>query len=62
MTEEKGYRDILEKVLCDVKNREEGVLYACIEIMAPENLDEIIKHFSISQSASFYDDLQVLIT
>lgn len=60
MIEEKGYGDILEKVLRDVKDRKEGVLYACIEIMAPENLDEIIEHFKISQSAPFYDDLQVL--
>ena len=60
MTQEKGYRSILEKVLHDVKDRKEGVLYACVEIMAPENLNEIIEHFSINQSASFYDDLQVL--
>ncbi len=60
MTQEKGYSSILEKVLHDVKDRKEGVLYACIEIMAPENLNEIIEHFSIHQSASFYDDLQVL--
>lgn len=60
MTQEKGYSYILEEVLRDVRDRKEGVLYACIEIMAPENLDEIIEHFKISQSASFYDDLQVL--
>ncbi len=60
MIQENGYSYILEKILYDVTDRQEGVLYACIEIMAPENSDEIIEHFSIGQSASFYDDLQVL--
>ncbi len=60
MTQEKGYSYILEKVLHDVKDRKQGVLFNCIKIMASENSDEIINHFSISSSASFYDDLQVL--
>lgn len=49
------------KILFDeVKDLEKGVLFRCIEIMAPENANEIIAYFSIQSSNSFYDDFQVL--
>lgn len=52
--------DVLERVFNEVKDRKEGVLFTCIKIMAPENANEIVNHFSISRYASFDDDLQVL--
>lgn len=54
------YSDVLERVFNKVKDRKEGVLFTCIGTMAPKDASEIISHFSINPSASFYDDLQVI--
>lgn len=60
MKPEEDYSHILKEVLHEVQDLDRGVLFTCITIMAPENSKEIIKHFAINPSASFYDDLQVL--
>lgn len=54
------YNSVLERVFNEVKDRETGVLFTCIGLIDKENSKEIIEYFSISSSASFYDDLQVL--
>ncbi len=60
MTQEDDYSYILRRVLDEVKDLKKGVLFRCIEIMAPESAIEITKQFSIDSSNSFHDDLQVL--
>lgn len=54
------YSSVLIRVFNKVQDRKEGVLFACIELMDKKKSKEIVEHFSINPSASFYEDSQVL--
>ncbi len=60
MTKKYAYSNILEEVFKKVKDRETGVLYACIKELAPNDVDNISQRFNIGDRASLRDDLKLL--